>query len=234
MFQFTKPSRAVDRVFLHCSASDNPAHDNIRTIRKWHVTDNGWSDIGYHYYVNKAGEIYDGRPVSKTPAAQYGHNTGTIAICCGGLHKENFTEAQYETLREMCKTINAAYDGKVTFHGHREVASKACPVYDYKAILKLDGFGRLGLTGAKKQKLEDKTSDDPGDLPVLRLGARGEAVRLAQRGLLIKDDGIFGPKTKRAVMDFQKDNGLEADGVVGKNTWKKLLKAERVKHSGKD
>lgn len=36
-------------------------------------------------------------------------------------------------------------------------------------------------------------------------------------------DGIFGAKTQEAVKEFQKENGLEADGVVGVLTWTKLL-----------
>ena len=37
-------------------------------------------------------------------------------------------------------------------------------------------------------------------------------------------DGKVGPKTKTAIMKFQKDMGLKADGVAGKNTKEKLLK----------
>jgi peptidoglycan hydrolase-like protein with peptidoglycan-binding domain len=37
-------------------------------------------------------------------------------------------------------------------------------------------------------------------------------------------DGKIGPKTKAAIMDFQKDNGLKVDGVAGRNTKEKLLK----------
>ncbi|HCX64303.1 MAG TPA: hypothetical protein DHN33_03735, partial [Eubacteriaceae bacterium] len=36
-------------------------------------------------------------------------------------------------------------------------------------------------------------------------------------------DSIFGPKTKKAVCRFQRDSGLIADGVVGKNTYSALL-----------
>lgn len=35
-------------------------------------------------------------------------------------------------------------------------------------------------------------------------------------------DGKIGPKTRDAVKAFQRDNGLEADGVVGRGTWAKL------------
>lgn len=38
-----------------------------------------------------------------------------------------------------------------------------------------------------------------------------------------KVDGIFGTKTLAAVRQYQEANGLTVDGVVGKNTWKKLL-----------
>ena len=36
-------------------------------------------------------------------------------------------------------------------------------------------------------------------------------------------DGLFGLRTKVAVRDYQRANGLTADGVVGINTWKKIL-----------
>ena len=35
-------------------------------------------------------------------------------------------------------------------------------------------------------------------------------------------DGVFGQKTRSAVIRFQKANGLEADGIVGRLTWEKL------------
>ena len=57
---FKKPDRHVSRVFLHCSASDNPKHDKISVIRKWHL-DKGWSDVGYHYFIRKDGTVEEGR-----------------------------------------------------------------------------------------------------------------------------------------------------------------------------
>lgn len=63
--------------------------------------------------------------------------------------------------------------------------------------------------------------------PTLRQGDRGEAVKEVQHALGIKEDGDFGPGTKKAVIAFQKANGLYPDGVVGKNTWMKLSETDQ-------
>lgn len=55
--------------------------------------------------------------------------------------------------------------------------------------------------------------------PTLRIGDQGKAVEDLQALLGIRTDGDFGPKTKAAVVAFQKKKGLFADGIVGRNTW---------------
>lgn len=59
--------------------------------------------------------------------------------------------------------------------------------------------------------------------PLLRRGAKGASVRLAQEHLGVKVDGDFGPNTERAVRAFQAAHGLQVDGVIGPNTWRALL-----------
>lgn len=59
---------------------------------------------------------------------------------------------------------------------------------------------------------------------VLKQGSRGDLVKKMQTKLINwgymtgKADGIFGAKTKTAVIYFQKRNGLSADGIVGTKT----------------
>ena len=57
---------------------------------------------------------------------------------------------------------------------------------------------------------------------VLKLGSRGNEVKVLQEKLNLKADGIFGPLTEEAVKDFQRSNGLEVDGIVGAGTLSKL------------
>jgi peptidoglycan hydrolase-like protein with peptidoglycan-binding domain len=64
--------------------------------------------------------------------------------------------------------------------------------------------------------------------PTIKIGARGSAVRTAQRRLKARwydpgpVDGQFGAKTQKAVKYYQLDRDLEADGVIGPNTWARL------------
>ena len=65
--------------------------------------------------------------------------------------------------------------------------------------------------------------------PTMKKGARGNITKLLQEKLVSLGyntngiDGIFGIGTKKAVMSFQKSNGLVVDGIVGQNTWRKLI-----------
>lgn len=71
------------------------------------------------------------------------------------------------------------------------------------------------------------TTMAPADMPVLKMGSKGDFVTIAQGRLVvagypIEVDGIFGKKTEEAVKKFQKEHQLITDGIIGKNTWKAL------------
>ena len=59
-------------------------------------------------------------------------------------------------------------------------------------------------------------------MKVLKKGSRGEEVKTLQRALHLYVDGIFGEKTEKTVIEFQKVHGLVADGIVGAKTWAAL------------
>lgn len=64
--------------------------------------------------------------------------------------------------------------------------------------------------------------------PTISQGATGPVVRWAQYLLVRRTlsdpqvDGVFGPVTKAAVEQFQKDANLAVDGIVGPMTWAAL------------
>jgi len=59
----------------------------------------------------------------------------------------------------------------------------------------------------------------------LSAGSEGRQVKLLQRALGIKADGIYGPETEAAVRSFQASRGLTVDGVFGPLTNKALRSA---------
>lgn len=67
--------------------------------------------------------------------------------------------------------------------------------------------------------------------PTIRKGNTGTAVKVLQLALVAYEynigkygpDGEFGLDTENAVKRFQKNSGIEVDGIVGRDTWSKLM-----------
>lgn len=66
--------------------------------------------------------------------------------------------------------------------------------------------------------------------PTLKQGSTGEYVLAWQKFLNMSgypcgiEDGIFGKNTRLAVIDYQRDHGLTADGIIGSKTWDSIPK----------
>lgn len=130
--------RDIWHISIHCSASDVASHDNVETIRKWHVEERGWSDIGYHFIITKNGDIHECRPITRTPAAVKNNNSGNIAICLTG--KDEFTESQFKSLRQLVRNLQFDYqitDDNVKGHNeYLEHKSRKCPNFNVQKVLK--------------------------------------------------------------------------------------------------
>ena len=68
---------------------------------------------------------------------------------------------------------------------------------------------------------------------MVKMGSAGAPVRAIQHALGLHIDGSFGAKTREAVVTWQRENRLIADGVVGAQTWALLEKQLQVKESAK-
>ena len=130
--------RSIDKIIIHCSATQEGREISAATIDKWHKK-RGWRGIGYHYVIGLDGMIEYGRPITETGAHVKGHNKGSIGICyIGGLDsvsktaKDTRTSEQKESLLDLIKTLKKLHP-QATVHGHNEFSSKACPCYDANA-----------------------------------------------------------------------------------------------------
>lgn len=134
--------RNIDTIIIHCTAtrpdwwSGKTSQEKVDEVRRWHVQDRGWSDIGYHYLIDRDGTLVEGRPLERTGAHAKGHNTGSVGIALFGGHggnvsdqfDDNFTEDQDRALRELIDRLKAEHPIVKTI-GHNEVANKACPTF---------------------------------------------------------------------------------------------------------
>lgn len=66
---------------------------------------------------------------------------------------------------------------------------------------------------------------------IYKIGSRGDEVKQIQTRLNCIPDGIFGPITQEAVRNFQRENSLTVDGIVGEKTWSKLFPNTTLKKS---
>lgn len=136
----THNGKPVETIFIHCSATrpdwllGRPLSEKVAEIRRWHVQQRKWSDIGYHYVIDRNGQIAQGRAEHVPGAHVEGHNSGSIGVCLIGGHgssandafEDHFTTAQEVALRNLIEEISERMPIK-RVRGHNEVANKACP-----------------------------------------------------------------------------------------------------------
>ena len=136
--------RNIDEIIVHCSATreswmdGQPVSAKVEEIRRWHVEDNGWSDIGYHFLIDRDGSIAKGREVDVQGAHCRGHNATTIGICLIGGHgsnendtpSEHFTAVQMAALRTLIDRMREEFPAIRTVSGHNQYAAKACPGFN--------------------------------------------------------------------------------------------------------
>lgn len=129
-------------VILHCAATpdyskDHKKFDSIgaKEIRKWHMRDNGWRDIGYHWVIRQSGIIEPGRPEKELGAHCKGHNDA-IGVCYAGTDDPN--SKQVDSLCELYLDIYTRHGiGFDDWHGHNEYTNKECPGISMVLVKKL-------------------------------------------------------------------------------------------------
>ncbi|MDD5005245.1 MAG: peptidoglycan-binding domain-containing protein [Candidatus Omnitrophica bacterium] len=80
---------------------------------------------------------------------------------------------------------------------------------------------KQGITGGASSAEQPTVKKEVSGIPA------NEDIQTALKNAGLYDgavDGKIGPKTRSAIKEFQKQNNLEADGIVGKKTWEVLSK----------
>ena len=118
-------SKVLEYIVIHHTAST--AKETVEQIHNFHINNNGWAGIGYHFYIRKDGTIYKGRPEKYVGAHCENYNSVSLGICLeGNFEIETPTEKQLTSLSELIQYLKKKY-GNVQIVGHRDLNATACP-----------------------------------------------------------------------------------------------------------
>ena len=148
-------------------------------------------------YVPKPGDIimYDWQDNGKGDNTGTADHVGIVSAVSGG--HMTIIEGNY---KDSVGTRGMAVDG-------RFIRGYITPDYDETAAEKAENL-----------------SDDKPKYKQLQYGSKGKAVKVLQLilgGLTV--DGEFYGATEDRVKEYQKNNGLSVDGIVGDKTWTSII-----------
>lgn len=138
--------KTVEYIVVHCTATKlSRKKVTVKDLNRWH-RDDGCAMIGYHWYIDRDGKIFPGRPERYAGAHVKGFNDRAIGVCYeGGLDEQGRkvdtrTPEQKASLWYLLKALKADYP-QARILGHRDFprVHKDCPCFDaYKEYASIE------------------------------------------------------------------------------------------------
>lgn len=203
----------TERIILHHAESSSCT---VEDIDRWHKK-NGWTCIGYHFFIKKDGTIYRGRQENSVGAHAGGANSNSIGICFEGRYEtEQMPDAQVESGKELVAYLKNKY-GISKVQKHSDVCSTSCPGKNFR-------FDEIANVQASNTTVTT-TNNDKEVKVVAGSIATIQSTLNSRYGLNIAVDNIYGKETKKALvkalqteLNIQYTRGLTVDGIFGNLT----------------
>lgn len=199
----------TERIILHHAESSSCT---VEDIDNWHKK-NGWTCIGYHFFVKKDGTIYRGRQENSVGAHARGANSNSIGICFEGRYEtEQMPNAQIEAGKELVAYLKNKY-GISKVQKHSDVCSTSCPGKNFR-------FDEIANSTVKNVNTSVEVKKE----------ARGNVATIqstlnSRYNTSIAVDNIYGKETKKALvkalqteLNKQYNKNLAVDGIFGEKT----------------
>lgn len=177
--------------------------------------------------------VYPGQTITKAQAEEFLREDVTDAENAVNkyMSKYHFNQNQYDALVSFAFNIGSI--DQLTANGTRtiEEINNAILLYNKANDKVLPGLVRRRTAEQKlfntsitnnDNAIDDNTENNSEeyDMPLIKRGSSGKAVKIWQIIVGTTIDGIFGVNTEAATKRFQERNNLEVDGIVGPKTWK--------------
>jgi N-acetyl-anhydromuramyl-L-alanine amidase AmpD len=122
----------VDKIIIHHSASTDGKIQNWGQIRRYHVDNRGWSNIGYHYGIELVGydyEILVGRWENENGAHCPGQNKSALGICLvGNFELSPVPARQWQSAIKLVRQLCVNHDLTPDYvYKHSNFKATACP-----------------------------------------------------------------------------------------------------------
>lgn len=236
--RYTVPWSARTEFFTH--HTNGPRDQALKTIQDFHMgPSRGWGDVGYNFLVRDDGTIYEGRGWLVVGAHCRGHNRSGIGVAFIG--NDNPTEAALRSIRWLYDEACRKAGRTLRKLGHGQRYATACPGPKLQAWVN-DGMPVDGAAAPPKPVIS-WTETLVKDLPLLRPGANSFDVKTLRAALFARgglDESVYGgaaglkawlertdydrEQMPELVRAFQRAEDLDDDALVGKDTWRALLR----------
>jgi N-acetylmuramoyl-L-alanine amidase len=118
-------------VVIHHTANANP-NWGVKDCHKSHQQDRGWSGIGYNYFIEQSGVVYEGRADEDRDyigAHVEGYNSESVGVCLAGNYDtQTPTSANLDVVAAVTAMLLNRYKldvGAIRYHS--DLADKSCP-----------------------------------------------------------------------------------------------------------
>lgn len=115
----------IKYIMIHHTA--HPTWD-IYDTHNYHQIERGWIGIGYNFFINPDGTVFEGRGLTNVGAGATGYNFNSLHVCfAGNFEKNEPTATQIKNGKELLTYLLTIVPKNVEIIGHKDIGATACP-----------------------------------------------------------------------------------------------------------
>lgn len=135
-----RDTKTIDHIVIHQTDGQDLGDFTPYNIAQYHVQNNNWAGIGYHYVIIDSGQIFQTQNTNKISYHASGYNTNSIGVTITGAHRiddgntntDIVAKKEYKSLVYLVAKLKEKYNVPLeNIIGHNETGSpKSCPNLD--------------------------------------------------------------------------------------------------------